>query len=174
MNLFESQPSECRLPLTLERKVVTRNKSLKRLLSYDPSEIYKRLHESNGLNPFKRHSKINFSILFPRVDGVCSCGCGKKLKGRQRRWASVDCRNLAATVYYVISGNTTYLRKLRKIIIGGYYCEVCLKQESKLELDHLIPVKHGGGGCWLSNYQFKCKHCHRIKTNADFGYKSKK
>lgn len=40
-----------------------------------------------------------------------------------------------------------------------------------VKLDHIVPVKFGGGGCWLNNYQLLCHNCHVQKTNLDFGWK---
>jgi len=175
MNLFEIQPPECRKQLTFETsKITTKSKVFKRILNFDPTSLYEKINQSKKLNPFKRFCKIEFSILFPKIEGVCGCGCEQKLTGRRSRWASSDCQRFATSVYHIITGKATFLRKLRKIIIGGYFCEICFKDKVDLELDHLIPIKHGGGGSWLSNYQFKCKACHRIKTNNDFGFQPKK
>lgn len=43
-----------------------------------------------------------------------------------------------------------------------------------IDIDHIVPVKLGGGGCWLSNYQPLCKPCHKTKTVADFNWKMPK
>lgn len=45
---------------------------------------------------------------------------------------------------------------------------------SPLKVDHIFPVKLGGGGGWLSNYQLLCHKCHVEKTNEDFGWKQPK
>lgn len=42
-----------------------------------------------------------------------------------------------------------------------------------IKVDHVVPVKLGGGACWLSNYQLLCHDCHVGKTNTDFGWKAK-
>ncbi len=174
MKLFELQPQECRIPIILENKITTKSKIIKRVLAFNPIDVYSRINDADALNPFKRYNNIKFEILFPKLDGVCGCGCGNKLSGRRTRWFSNDCQRFATSVYQIITGDTSYLRRIRKTIIGKYICETCLNVEKDLELDHIIPVKHGGGGSWLSNYNFKCKSCHRIKTNTDFGFQSKK
>jgi 5-methylcytosine-specific restriction endonuclease McrA len=74
----------------------------------------------------------------------------------------------AADVYRIIYGQPDtiklYLKKYH-----GYKCKC--GRVRKMKADHIIPVKHGGGGCWLSNYQFLCHACHVHKTNEDFGWK---
>lgn len=32
------------------------------------------------------------------------------------------------------------------------------------EMDHIVPVEHGGGGCGLDNLQTLCLRCHKAKT----------
>lgn len=38
---------------------------------------------------------------------------------------------------------------------------------NKIHVEHIVPVHKGGGGCWLSNYQFLCESCHKEKTKRD-------
>lgn len=40
-------------------------------------------------------------------------------------------------------------------------------QNSKIHLEHVVPVHKGGGACWLSNYQFLCVVCHKEKTKSE-------
>lgn len=174
MRLFDIQPSECRLPLTISgTNAVIWKPVPKRVFFYDPSEIYKRINDANVLNPYQRQCTVSMNFLFENISGKCACGCGKELSGRQRKWATKECNDFAFAVFAIISGYQSTLRQYRNIFIGGYKCEICGEPEmyEPVELDHVYPVKFGGGGGWLSNYQFKCKKCHRDKTNKDFGYK---
>jgi hypothetical protein len=175
--LYDIQPSECRKPLIAQTLNSHRwSKLSTRLFNFDPTSIYDRINEHNMLNPFKRQHTVSMKFLFLNENGLCACGCGIKLEGRKKRWASKECSDFAFSVFSVISSRIDSIRTYRSIYIGGYACEVCGDKPiyEPVELDHLIPVKYGGGGGWLSNYQFKCRSCHRKKTNKDFGFKQNK
>lgn len=174
LKLFDIQPYECRKPLDLpNNKAVNWKPTPKRVFFFDPTPLYERINEARLLNPYQRQCTVSISFLFPQIEKKCACGCGKELTGRQKRWASKECNDFAYAVFAIISGYTNTLRQYRNLFIGGYKCEVCGEPElyEPVELDHIYPVKFGGGGGWLSNYQFKCKKCHREKTNKDFGFK---
>ncbi|CAA9275093.1 MAG: hypothetical protein AVDCRST_MAG95-2977 [uncultured Adhaeribacter sp.] len=140
-----------------------------RVLFFDPAEIYRRL----PIDYFKRlQSQLVFKDMFPdRQTGFCSCGCGSALAGRRRRWATDDCAKFALAVWAIIDGQAGtfeyYVAKYK-----GRKCAVCGSRR-QLKVDHIVPVKHGGGGCWLSNFQLMCHSCHVEKTNTDFGWKQK-
>ena len=175
--LYSIQPKECRLPLEIKTINPKWSKIEKRLFLFDPTKIYDILDKGNLLNPLLRRHSVPFGKIFPDDKyGKCACGCGQILSGRRRRWNTDECRKFATYVFSIISGYTDVLRHLRSRFVGGYFCEVCGKSDvwDAIELDHIYPVKWGGGGGWLSNYEFKCKKCHRDKTNRDFGYKEYK
>ena len=122
-------------------------------------------------------SFLFFRLLFPdKKDGLCSCGCGIPINGKNRRWATDDCRKFADAIFAIIGGYSGDIRRILRHYACGYICEICEAKDSPenpIELDHIFPVKFGGGGGWLSNYMFKCRKCHREKTNSDFGWKQK-
>jgi hypothetical protein len=136
----------------------------KRVLFFNPSPVYERIK----VDPYKRIQSISVGEMFPSIPGECSCGCGAKLEGRRTRWAGEDCSYFAFAVRGIICGHQQ--------VISGYICSYsdykCMRCEHKevLFVDHVIPVKHGGGGCWLSNYQYLCHECHVEKTKEDFGW----
>lgn len=174
LRLFDVQPYECRKPLKLiDNCEVNWEPVPKRVFLFDPTPIYNRINEANVLNPFKRQDTVSIKFLFVNENNKCACGCGKELIKKKQRWATKGCSDFGYAVFAIISGYADILRQYRSIFIGGYRCEVCgdTPQYQPLELDHVYPVKFGGGGGWLSNYQFKCRRCHREKTNKDFGYK---
>lgn len=174
LKLFDIQPYECRQPLGLPNNNAVNWKPIpKRVFFFDPTSLYEKINDAKVLNPYQRQCTVSINFLFENKDKRCACGCGKELTGRQKRWASKECNDFAFAVFAIISGYTNTLRQYRNIFIGGYKCEVCGEPENyePVELDHIYPVKFGGGGGWLSNYQFKCKKCHREKTNKDFGFK---
>lgn len=137
----------------------------KKVIFYDPSIFY----STHIINHFERFPTVSITSIFPKNKGVCGCGCNAKLDGRRTRWATDDCMNFAQAVWAIISGQVQtisfYLRR--------YYGDKCFRCDctTDLKVDHIIPVKHGGGGGWLSNYQFLCHSCHVKKTNEDFGWK---
>ncbi len=152
---------------------------IQKILSLDPTPYYANI----TIDPYKRFQTYNvykFSrdLMFPKnklnSDNqiVCSCGCGIMLTGRKRRWASKLCSDWTYDVFSIIQGNVSRIIHFLSRLVD-YKCNHCgvSGNEVKLELDHLIPIKHSGGGKWLDNYQFLCKSCHRIKTNNDFGWK---
>jgi 5-methylcytosine-specific restriction endonuclease McrA len=175
LKLYDIQPPECRMPLKIENSRDWKTIP-KRVFNFDPTHIYDRINESNMLNPYQRHCSVPMSFLFQKKNGVCSCGCGLKLEGRRKRWATDECKRFGEVVFGIIAGYANILRTYRWLFTGSVKCEICDERDSPenaIELDHLHPVKFGGGGGWLSNYQFKCKRCHRKKTNKDFGHKQK-
>ena len=135
---------------------------------FDPTLIYEKL--GSLFDPHKRIQKGDFPIdmFFPKIEGLCACGCGKVLSGRRTVWASSDCSNFAYDIRAIILGYSTY-----KKYVWRYFGKNCIKcgTNEKVYYDHIIPVKHGGGSCWLSNFQPLCKLCHNKKTNEDFGWK---
>lgn len=168
--LFGVQPSRCRKRLSKIRKIENIPLPLQRLFEYNPIELYKRINEADILSPYMRACPVSMVFLFPKKKGVCSCGCGVKLVGRQRKWASKDCTTFAGYVFDIISGKVSTIKHLLFWYYGGYICKVCGQHnhpENPIELDHIHPVYKGGGGGWLSNYDFKCRACHRVKTNKD-------
>jgi 5-methylcytosine-specific restriction endonuclease McrA len=175
LKLFDIQPEYVRKPLELTNNNASNWRPIpKRVFFFNPSKIYEKINDLNLLNPYQRHCSVSMNHLFENDGNKCACGCGKELTGRQKRWASKSCNDFAFAVFSIISGNVNVLRNYRSIFIGGVKCEICndVPKYEAVELDHIYPVKFGGGGGWLSNYQFKCKKCHREKTNKDFGYKS--
>ncbi|WP_034256933.1 HNH endonuclease [Adhaeribacter aquaticus] len=141
-----------------------------RVIFFDPTEIYRRL----PINLYQRlQTHMAFKDMFPdRKDGFCSCGCGEPLSGRRRRWVSDDCSKFALAVWGIIDGQVGHI----EYYVAKYNQRVCAicRARRDLKVDHIVPVKHGGGGCWLSNFQLLCHTCHVSKTNKDFGWKQKK
>jgi len=155
----------------IEKKSLKCSKEILRVLYFDPTSIYLRLEEKKLLNPFQRNCKVSIADIFPPIKGVCSCGCGKVLTGRQTRWGSKECSNFGGKVFEIINGYTSTIRWYLSKYCGGVNCCKCTTTW-EIEIDHLHPVVWGRAGCWLTGYQMVCRSCHRKKTNQDFKYKS--
>lgn len=144
-----------------------------RVLFFDPAPVYARV--GHLIDPFKRHAGLSMEQVFPKLEGQCACGCDKPPKsgeGWQRKWATDECQEFASDVLSIINN---YFGKPAKYITryAGEVCSECTNTHC-LELDHIVGVKQGGGGCWLSNYRWLCKDCHTDKTNKDFKRKEYK
>jgi 5-methylcytosine-specific restriction endonuclease McrA len=147
------------------------NDHMRRVMFFDPREIIKRVKIDHNLrNP-------SFSVIqaFPSNGNKCACGCGAELVGRRKRWATKECHDFATTIQLIFMCYPNTISKyLRKYY--GYNCIECGCEDkshgevSWIKVDHIIPVKHGGGGGWLSNYQLLCHDCHVKKTKEDFGW----
>lgn len=153
----------------------------KRVLQFDPSNIPNVFE----FKPFKRTHSISIHHIFPiRQDGICACGCENKVPHGRKRWATNDCQNYAVAVRFILAGSTATIARYMRLYYG-WNCSKCGCNDkghnmgyngvvSWIKIDHIIPVKNGGGACWLSNYQLLCHDCHVGKTNKDFGWKEKK
>lgn len=187
IDLYNIQPASCRA--SLPKKDFTglywyeylrdEYPHIQRVLEFDPTPIYEKIvsgeiknkFERQEFSPFKRYNNCYTEIIFPTLGKICSCGCGKELKGRQRRWASESCSSFANAVTQILAGQQPTVSKYIDWYIAGCYddvpCVMCGDMEESLEYDHIYPVHKGGGLCWLSNYQPLCKSCHKDKTKRD-------
>lgn len=143
----------------------------KRILFFDPVGVY----QNQPVDVYKRvQGSLEFGKLFPsKTDKTCACGCGLPLSGRRTRWATKSCGAFAIAVWEIIDGRQAAIRKFVTLYNGGWKCAVC-GSKHQVRVDHIVPVKHGGGGCWLNNYQLLCHQCHVLKTKQDFGWKVSK
>lgn len=95
----------------------------KDILAFDPSEIYTRL--DGVINPFLRRNRIGVEQTFPDYkNGLCGCGCGTKLTGRRRRWASDYCSKLPLMVTFIINGDVSVIKPIVAHMYGNC-CNVC-------------------------------------------------
>ena len=178
--LFKIQPASCRAPLPL-RKIEHHELCLKnnpksverweRVLFFDPTEVYKRIGDI--VDPYERIQAIAIHKIFPSIEGYCACGCGGELASYQKRWANHNCSQFAWDVRNIICN--AHQMPGKYIARYVYPSDACCDgdNQSNIQLDHIVGVKHGGGGSWLSNYQYLCHDCHRKKTNKDFGWTAK-
>lgn len=185
-SLFDIQPASCRTPLPV--KEIETADIWKRILFFDPAEVYKRVEFQ--LDPFLRNNtsrNISANDVFPPIPGnYCDCGCGSRLGKGKRRWASEDCRKISWYVSQAIRGDVGINRFLLCLYyFGNGRLEGCVEcgligdlpdrpnwesrmdYRSSLEVDHIVPVHKGGGGCWLGNLRPVCWQCHQRKTNRD-------
>lgn len=120
---------------------------------------------THAINKFRRYQKgLTINDLFPQKEqGICSCGCGRKLEGRKRKWYDRECSSKALLCFRIIKGDTYTIRKELFLRDKGL-CNLCKRYDAFWEADHIIPVLKGGGGCDISNFQTLCRECHRKKT----------
>jgi hypothetical protein len=162
------------IPAPLPFKELECSDSIKRILFVNPLPFYERIK----INPYRRNQNLNTEDLFPNpAKNICACGCNQELTGRRTRWATEKCLEYPYHVYQIISGHTNAL----SLYLAAYYsweCMMCGTKERKhktgagiiqnIKIDHIVPVKFGGGGCWLNNYQLLCHKCHVEKGKKDF------
>jgi 5-methylcytosine-specific restriction endonuclease McrA len=145
-----------------------------RVLFLDPKSIYDRIN----VNHFVRVQSISIADIFPLNENLCGCGCGSQVTGRRRRWAKDSCKYFAQAVWGIINGHSEIISSYLNLYNGSIACVKCGLTDSYKEFkngmsvnaihkDHIIPVFKGGGGCWLSNYQYLCDACHKEKTKND-------
>jgi hypothetical protein len=101
--------------------------------------------------------------LYPDTNGLCACGGGVKLDGRNKRWASPTCAEKAYLEFAVIKGNNSIIRSLVFSRDKGV-CNNCGHTKKDWHADHILPVHKGGGACTLDNFQTLCLECHSLKT----------
>ena len=119
----------------------------------------------NQLHRYQTGLKIK--DLFPtRKDGLCSCGCGKKLSGRKKRWYSKECSYKALIIFYIVKGDNKAIRDILYSREKGF-CRSCGVYDENWQADHIIPVYKGGGACGIENFQTLCSECHKEKTSLD-------
>jgi 5-methylcytosine-specific restriction endonuclease McrA len=117
------------------------------------------------MDKFKRYQTgLTVQQLFPQKDkSKCACGCGEKLTGKRKRWATAKCNQKAVSHFFVIKGDVKHIRKeLFKVDFGG--CRNCGEITEDWEADHIKPIHKGGGGYGIENFQTLCKECHAEKS----------
>ena len=117
---------------------------------------------------FKRYQiGLTLKDIYPlRNDNLCSCGCGKKLEGRKKRWASTECINKSLTTFLLIKGDSNTIRESLFKLDSGY-CRNCGVYSNKWQADHIFPVFLGGAACGLDNLQTLCVDCHKKKSYTE-------
>lgn len=105
--------------------------------------------------------------MFPSIKGLCACGCGKKLSGRQTRWCNPKHSSNVLYDFLVIKGDIEIIR-MNLFEKEKGFCRHCGVFDDNWEADHIIEVRHGGGGCDMSNFQTLCKPCHKKKTTSNY------
>jgi 5-methylcytosine-specific restriction endonuclease McrA len=145
-----------------------------RVLFLDPKPIYDRIKVDN----FARIQSVSIADIFPFNGSLCGCGCGAEVTGRRRRLATDSCKYFAQAVWGIINGHSEIISSYLLLYHGVIACIDCGLTDAYVEFkngmcvnaihkDHIIPVCKGGGGCWLSNYQYLCNPCHKMKTKTD-------
>ena len=114
-------------------------------------------------------------LPYADTEGVCD-GCGRKLRGRQKRWCSRKCARLYTANHrwtqakaFAKAGRTYYLCEHAKLVKGVPYIDtkfhdICAVWTNSPEVNHKIPCKgkHGKWGCHhhQDNLEVLCRPCH--------------
>jgi Fe2+ or Zn2+ uptake regulation protein len=89
--------------------------------------------------------------------------CGKKLKGKQRRWCSRNCEG-----HHKANHQFTRGKQALKKAAAWYYCERCGKLTQQVDVDHIKPANgtHRSWSCLHhhDNLRILCKDCHKPIT----------
>lgn len=118
----------------------------------------------NIINNYHRYQVgLTMNHLFPKREGFCACGCGRKLMGKRRKWHSNKCQQNAYIQFSIIKGDTRIIRKELYKRDNGF-CRYCGSKEDSWHADHINPVVNGGGASELENFQTLCIDCHKGKT----------
>lgn len=87
--------------------------------------------------------------------------------------AKVALRNRIRTkVFHAMKNRGIPRTKIKPAELDGlvnlfsYGCVNCDSNE-KLELDHVVPISHGGRVKHIMNFQVLCARCHKKKTRAE-------
>lgn len=89
--------------------------------------------------------------------GLCRF-CETEVQGRRRTWCSDNCIR-----EYLIRTNHQYARSAVYGRDKGV-CPTCSIKTRSWQMDHIIPVCEGGGGCGLDNLRTLCIECHKLVT----------
>lgn len=143
----------------LPPKEVEAAEYVKKLLSLDPYPIYERL--GMKLNIHSRYNYLSFNDMFPKGT-IEQLGCS----------SLVENQKLAIAIWEVIAGIPDKIKWYLRYYYGHSNCAKC--GNPGYDLDHIVPLAEGGGGCWLSNYQLLCTDCHAIKTAQENGWEKSK
>lgn len=137
---------------------------------------WKELVKRKIVNPYsRRQPKLTAHHITPKKnDGYCDCLCGRKLKGRQSRWATKECSQSTYKLYDILQSQSKVIKPLLREQDGAC-CRSCgimentfvLGEVTDLEVDHILAICKGGGGLGLWNFQLLCKDCHKDKTKID-------
>lgn len=115
------------------------------------------------INTFNRYQiGLTLQDLFPKIEGLCACGCQRKVSGK-KKWFSKECQKKSLYHFYIVKGDVKVIRDLLFSKQEGF-CQACGVFDENWQADHIIPVFKGGGGCSLDNFQTLCLSCHKEKS----------
>lgn len=106
-------------------------------------------------------------IVFERDGGVCvACGLDTEQIKRAFRAAMVEatgdsgwwCYSIAVGLHQHVPAAIETVGRLRALGFG--------RTDHFWEMDHIVPVVEGGGGCGLENLRTLCRPCHLGSTKA--------
>lgn len=117
---------------------------------------------------FNKRYQVGFYLaqMFPALNGICACGCGRLLPKNKRKWYSKECNDLAFIKFAIVKGDIRVIRAELQNRDNGF-CRHCGVFDELWEADHILPVSKYGGGCEIENFQTLCQECHKKKTQTE-------
>lgn len=100
-------------------------KKYRRLITLDPTIYYQRAETLPFFSYYRRTNTVSSEIIFPQPDkAICACGCGQKLSGRRRRWATDECADFSTQLLLVLSGDSVFIRLVLSMLMEER-CFIC-------------------------------------------------
>lgn len=94
--------------------------------------------------------------------------CGKKINNKNELSAKF-CSNCGTELITILDRKISPGLRKEVFMRDGYRCVECgaTKDESRLEVDHIIPISKGGTND-IDNLQTLCRECNQNKSNIVF------
>jgi len=123
------------------------------------------LNDLGKIDHFQRNQSLSIPWVWDRrQDKTCACGCGEPTRHKWSRLHGELCYRAINIIAYPGNSSAWFLlfilqrRKCRN-------CGVVKTSRHNFDLDHIIEVNEGGGGCFIDNLQLLCSDCHKLKTS---------
>lgn len=125
-------------PLIIDRPELIHEK-FRRIITCDPAIYFQRAAQHPLFSNYKRRNYVESEQIFPQPDKtVCSCGCGKKLTGRRRRWATDECQQFAYYICQIIIGDSQVIRLVMRQLYEEQ-CFICARTDKDFNTTHEFP-----------------------------------
>ncbi len=123
------------------------------------------------VDAYKERNDVEYqrAMVFRRDKGVCR-KCGRDTVAIERGLKEKMVKVAARREIQYQDWHSLWLPDPLRIAKADYLGQHGFPTNQKTslwEMDHIMPVHRGGGGCGLSNLQTLCSPCHRKKSNNE-------